>query len=175
MAEHSPLFGQAEESSRSLCRLEDCRVVAVVGSRPPRRDAPKETWDRWYELERACIAFVSGLPEGTLVISGAVEWIDEGIDQTAERVARSRKLPLWSYRPTKLFGAWRVEVHEWDARGTHLRRLYPDKFLTFAAAAFWRNDRMVEAAEKVAVFWDGASRGSRYTIRKAQAAGKLLP
>lgn len=146
-----------------------------MGSRPPKKDAPKASWDRWFELERACIAFVMGLPAGTVVVSGAVEWVERGIDQTAERVARGRGLAVQSWRPTKVFGTWRVEVHDWGTEGNHTSRLCPDRFLSFPAAAYWRNDRMVEAAGKVAAFWDGQSRGSGYTRRKAQAAGKLIP
>lgn len=170
--------GRGEEPAPNARHIDRCNpAVAVVGSRPPKKDASKEAWDRWAELERACIAFVNSLPAGTLVVSGAVPWIEKGIDQTAERVARARGLPVQSWRPIGRGRAYSVWVEEWTAEGVKKRVWIAstEVFPSFAAAAFWRNGEMVRVSGKVAAFWDGQSRGTADTMRKARAAGKLLP
>lgn len=151
----------------------DVRVVAIVGSRPPKKDAPKEAWDRWRELKRACIAFVMGLPAGTTVVSGGAR----GIDQLAESTARVLGHEVRSYLPLGRGHAYSVWAERWNAEGAKDRVwLVTDHvFPSFAAAAFWRNGEMVRAADAVKAFHDGVSRGTADTIRKAKAAGKLLP
>lgn len=41
-------------------------------------------------------------------------------------------------------------------------------------AGFQRNGTIVESSDAVVAFWDGVSRGTEDTIRKAHKAGKLL-
>jgi hypothetical protein len=149
----------------------DAKVVVVVGSRPPKKDAPWEAWDRWLRLERACIDFVSTLPAGTVVVSGGAR----GIDQLAESTGWVVGHDVHSYRPTQLPASpiWRVV--RWTNPDGVGQEWLPLDFPSFAAAALWRNGEMVRAADGVKAFWDGHSRGTADTIRKARAAGKLLP
>jgi hypothetical protein len=47
--------------------------------------------------------------------------------------------------------------------------MLPERYPAFAPAAFVRNGYIVELAEKMALFWDGRSRGTKDTLRKAEA------
>ena len=80
----------------------------------------------------------------TSIISGGAR----GADAFAEAYAQTRKLPLVVFHPD-----WKR-----DGRG----------------AGFKRNAYIVDAADKVIVFWDGKSRGAAHTMELARKAGKLL-
>lgn len=128
-----------------------------------------ETWaivgSRDYGDLDAVRAFVHSLPQDAVVISGGAR----GVDRAVETAARRCGLSVESWRPEKLDGHWRVCIH----RSGHFPKLLRETFPTFAAAAFWRNGKMVERADKVQAFHDGCSRGTADTIRKASRAGKL--
>jgi predicted Rossmann fold nucleotide-binding protein DprA/Smf involved in DNA uptake len=78
------------------------------------------------------------------IVSGGAR----GADSFAEAYAVSRKLPFIKFLPD-----WKR-----DGRG----------------AGFRRNTYIVDAADKVIVFWDGKSRGAAHTMGLARKAGKLL-
>lgn len=143
-----------------------------MGSRPPKWDAPDEAQEAYVTRKQAVRAFVKALPADTILVSGGAR----GVDTTAERAAICRR-PIRSYRPEKQSDrTWRVRLVVFDARGNVVsQELLPPTFPRFVAAAFWRNGEMVRVADRVAAFHDGASRGTADTIRKAKAAGKLLP
>ena len=86
-------------------------------------------------------AFVSGLEAGTTIISGG----SRGVDTVAERTGRARGL--------------RVEVH------------LPDWWTHPRAAGVIRNQKIVDSADRVVAFWDGHSRGTADTIKRARAKG----
>jgi hypothetical protein len=85
--------------------------------------------------------YVNALPDGTTVVSGGAP----GVDRWAEYAAAQRGLKVW------------VERADWDRYGR--------------AAGPMRNALIVAGAERLVAFWDGSSRGTADTIRKARAAG----
>jgi len=88
-------------------------------------------------------AYVNSLPPDTIVITGGAR----GVDRWAENYARAREMTV------ELFPA------DWTRYGK--------------SAGFRRNVQMVERADKVVVFWDGKSPGTKHSIELARAAGKL--
>jgi len=72
----------------------------------------------------------------------------------------ARGVDSWAAQATKRAGL-RVEVYlaDWDTHGK--------------AAGFIRNATIVEESDKVVAFWDGVSRGTNDTIKKARSVGKL--
>ncbi|ANS04957.1 DNA uptake Rossmann fold nucleotide-binding protein [uncultured Mediterranean phage] len=82
--------------------------------------------------------FVRQLSPDDIVISGGAK----GVDETAEDEARKLGMEVISVTP------------EWDKYG---RR-----------AGLMRNDIIVGMADCVVAFWDGVSRGTKYTIDKAK-------
>ena len=89
--------------------------------------------------------FVRALPADTIVISGGAP----GVDYAAETTARQRGLKI------QVFPA-----HWWNQG--HFNR----------AAGFQRNGLIVAACDRLVAFWDGASGGTKDTIRRAREAGK---
>ncbi len=77
-----------------------------------------------------------------LIISGGAN----GVDTLAERYADKHKISKLILRPQ----------YRLYRRGAPLKR----------------NDRMVELCDKALVFWDGVSRGAKYTINYAEKLGK---
>lgn len=86
-------------------------------------------------------AFVRGLPVDTVVVSGGAR----GVDRVAAAEAQRCGLTIVVYRA------------DWIRYG---RR-----------AGYLRNVSIVEHAERVVAFWDGASKGTRHTIEIARRAG----
>ena len=83
------------------------------------------------------------VPAGTTeIITGGAR----GIDTLAERYARAEGIPL------KVF--------------------YPETKSLGKMAYFVRNDQIVDAADMVVAIWDGVSRGTQYTIRRAMKLDK---
>ena len=70
-----------------------------------------------------------------------------GVDSIAEAYAKKNKLELIVFKP------------EYDK--------YPGKI-----APLKRNDQIVEACDMLLAIWDGESRGTMYTVKKAQQMGK---
>lgn len=101
--------------------------IAVIGS----RDFP--------QLD-SVVAYVRGLPSGTVVISGGAR----GVDRVAASAARSAGHTVREFRP------------DWDRHGK--------------SAGFKRNAQIVEASDRLVAFWDGKSRGTADTIEKARQA-----
>ncbi len=83
------------------------------------------------------------IPEDTtVIISGGAI----GVDTLAERYADARRMSKIIIRPQYgLYGR---------------------------SAPLKRNDEMIAMCDKVLVFWDGKSRGTKYTIDHAKKAGK---
>ena len=80
-------------------------------------------------------------PEATVILSGGAE----GVDQLAAAYAKRHNLPLTEFLPDY----------------PHFGR----------SAPLVRNRQIVEHADLVLAFWDGRSRGTRYTVRYAKAMG----
>jgi len=81
--------------------------------------------------------------ETTVIISGGAK----GVDTLAEAYAKRHKLEFIVFKP------------EYDK--------YPGRI-----APLKRNDQIVEACDMVLAIWDGESRGTYYTIKKAREMGK---
>jgi hypothetical protein len=79
----------------------------------------------------------------SLIISGGAK----GADKLAERYAKENNIPTSIYLPN------------YDEFGKR--------------APLIRNDKIVDEAELVIAFWDGESRGTKYTIMKAYQKGIL--
>jgi hypothetical protein len=88
-------------------------------------------------------AFVRHLSEGSVVISGGAD----GPDSWAEDAARSRGLQVITYIP------------DWEGLGKK--------------AGVVRNQKIVDEAEVLIAFWDGQSKGTADSIRRARA--KKIP
>jgi len=93
-------------------------------------------------LERVA-EYVAGLPAGASVVTGSAS----GVDAAATRAAREHELALT-----------RVAASFEEGRD--------------ARAAADRNQRLVDQADVVVAFWDGASTGTRGTIDRALDSGK---
>jgi hypothetical protein len=112
------------------------------------------------------------LAEMVLVSGGA-----RGVDRRAERAAEAASIGIISYRVKQApDGAY--EVHRCIFDGEHEQWLVPTtmqfNFKSFAHAAFWRNDLILdEVAEDrdprsgVIAFWDGDSSGTKYMVHHA--------
>lgn len=88
--------------------------------------------------------FVKALPDGTVIVSGGAK----GVDTAAAEAARARGLEVVEFRPNyKLHG-----------RG----------------ATFIRNREILENCDAVVAFWDGRSRGTKFTIDTAERMKKPL-
>lgn len=88
-------------------------------------------------------AYIEALPMDTVVVSGGAR----GVDSVAVEAAERRGLVTVTYPA------------DWDAYGK--------------GAGFIRNQLIVDQADKVVAFWDGKSKGTRDTMRKAHNVDKL--
>lgn len=95
----------------------------------------------------AVAEYVRSLPPGTTVVSGGAR----GVDSVAEKEAERAGLP--------------TEVYRVDAEGVSSRA-------EFSRRAHARNQLIVDASDRLVAFWDGYSRGTLDSIRRAHAAGK---
>lgn len=91
--------------------------------------------------------YVAQLPPDTMVISGGAR----GVDKYSVEMAEARGLR------TKVD---KVTDEDWQRYGKR--------------AGFMRNSRLVAAADEVVAFWDGASNGTRDTMKKTREAKKPL-
>lgn len=87
--------------------------------------------------------YVSGLPQGSTIVTGGAS----GVDAEAARAARERELAVI-----------RVPASFDEARD--------------ARAAEERNQKLIDQADVVVAFWDGASEGTRSTVNRALDSGK---
>jgi hypothetical protein len=87
--------------------------------------------------------YVASLPRGSTIVTGSAS----GVDAEALRAARERDLAVI-----------RVAASFEEARDPH--------------AAAQRNQALIDKADVVAAFWDGASQGTRGTIDRALDSGK---
>jgi hypothetical protein len=83
-------------------------------------------------------SYVASLPAGTTIVSGGAAGVDRAAECAAERYGLGKII----------FPAL------WGAYGK--------------SAGFKRNVQIVGAADKVAAFWDGVSRGTQHTINIAK-------
>jgi predicted Rossmann fold nucleotide-binding protein DprA/Smf involved in DNA uptake len=118
--------------------------VAVIGSRPPRRDAPEAEREAYERLLSAARAYVRSLPLPTVIVSGRAR----GIDTAAETVARERLMaePI---------------IHLPDYQRYDPRR-----------APLVRNELIARDCERMEVYWDGKSTGCLHAARLAARMGK---
>jgi hypothetical protein len=94
------------------------------------------------ETVRAVVRRLAEKDSSIVIVSGGAR----GVDSVAERAAKAAGLEVVVYEA------------DWDRHGR--------------AAGMLRNTTIVEDADKVLVFWDGSSRGTADTVRKARVAGK---
>ena len=87
--------------------------------------------------------YVGSLPKGSTIVTGSAS----GVDAEAMRAARARDLAVI-----------RVAASFEEARDPQ--------------AAAQRNQALIDKADVVAAFWDGASQGTRGTIERALDSGK---
>lgn len=88
-------------------------------------------------------AFVATLAPGDIVVTGGAR----GVDRRAERAAKARGLKVEIFLP------------DWDGYGKQ--------------AGLRRNALMVSVADHVVAFWDGRSRGTKFSMDLASKAGKF--
>jgi hypothetical protein len=87
--------------------------------------------------------YVGSLPRGSTIVTGSAS----GVDAEATRAARERDLAVI-----------RVAASFEESRD--------------ARAAAERNQKLIDQADVLVAFWDGASQGTRGTIDRALASGK---
>jgi predicted Rossmann fold nucleotide-binding protein DprA/Smf involved in DNA uptake len=87
--------------------------------------------------------YVNGLPKGSTIVTGSAS----GVDAEATKAARGRELAVI-----------RLAASFEEARD--------------ARAAVERNQKLIDQADVVVAFWDGASQGTRGTIDRALDSGK---
>ena len=97
----------------------------------------------------AVAAYIRSLPPETTVVSGGAL----GVDSVAEKEAERRGL--------------RTEIYRVDPEGVSSRG-------EFAQRAHARNQLIVDASDMLVAFWDGHSRGTLDSIKRAQRAGKRI-
>lgn len=97
---------------------------------------------REWKDARRVFDYVYSLPENTEIVSGGAR----GVDSYAEYAAKERGL------------ACKVFYADWNTHGK--------------SAGMRRNAEIVEYADIVTAFWDGVSRGTANTIKRARKAGK---
>ena len=97
---------------------------------------------RKYPNPQAVRDFIRELPSSTIVISGGAS----GVDAIAASEARKCRLKVLEYFPNPLIQA----------------------DIGFAAAAFARNERIVNQADEIVAFWDGSSNGTAHVIGLAE-------
>jgi hypothetical protein len=116
--------------------------------------------------------YVYGLDADDVVVSGGAR----GVDRCAEETAVECGLHVVSFRPFNTQMAvprpWGIVRLMWQGN-EWTRHMLPERYPSFAPAAFVRNGYIVELSDRVALFWDGRSRGTKDTLRKAEA--KLTP
>lgn len=88
--------------------------------------------------------FVEGLDDGSIVVSGGAR----GVDAVAVRSALACGFTVQVFKA------------DWERHGR--------------AAGVIRNEQIVRVSDRVAAFWDGKSKGTHDTIKKAQKAGKQV-
>lgn len=88
-------------------------------------------------------AYIQSLPKDTIIVSGHAR----GVDRMAETFAREAGLQVISIPA------------DWDRLGRQ--------------AGFLRNTEIVNTCDKLVAFWDGQSKGTKDSIQKAMAMGKL--
>ena len=87
--------------------------------------------------------YVGSLPKGSTIVTGSAS----GVDAEALRAARERDLAVI-----------RLAASFEEARDPQ--------------AAALRNQALIDKADVIAAFWDGASQGTRGTLDRALASGK---
>ncbi len=88
--------------------------------------------------------FVESLDVNTIIVSGGAL----GVDTWAEQAAKNLGMRVEVYLP------------DWDKHGK--------------SAGFIRNGEIVANSDLIAAFWDGKSRGTMDTVRKAHKAGRSV-
>jgi predicted Rossmann fold nucleotide-binding protein DprA/Smf involved in DNA uptake len=101
---------------------------------------------RKYPNLEAVRRFIRELPRDTTVVTGGAYGVDEAAEETAKRLRLSRQI----FEPIVGLGANRQE---------------------YVKALLERNHRIVEAADRVVVFWDGKSSGTKRVAALAMKAG----
>jgi predicted Rossmann fold nucleotide-binding protein DprA/Smf involved in DNA uptake len=104
--------------------------VGIVGSR------------HFPELDRV-EDYVRSLPSTSSLVTGSAS----GVDATATRAARERRLPV------RVLGASFEEAAD-------------------AGSAMERNQRLVSSCDVLVAFWDGSSQGTRRTVERALDSGR---
>jgi len=97
-----------------------------------------------YELVKRIFNKYYGESDVSLIVSGGAK----GVDTMAEKLADELKINKLIFHP------------DWDKHGK--------------AAGFIRNKNIVENADEVLAFWDGLSKGTKYTIGLANDAKKKV-
>ena len=111
---------------------------------------------------------LNNLTSSDIVISGGAR----GVDRVAEDTALGADIGVLSFRPMNVDPGdrkpWVIErlaISELDVQPAYF---YPERYSSFAAAAFVRNTYIVEASDRLVIFWDGHSHGTKDTLHKAQ-------
>jgi DNA recombination-mediator protein A len=65
-----------------------------------------------------------------------------------------------------------VAANEATLLNIKVTEFVPEYFEYGRIAPLIRNDRIVDASDKIVAFWDGQSKGTKYTIKRARHRGK---
>lgn len=146
--------------------------IAVIGSRVY-PDAKKSDIAR----------FISGLPDGTVLVSGGAR----GVDQIAEACHKGRVFSFRIYKdadpelPICLGDGTTGPVDDhygvefWDYGGPNPRTIRFDCFFADARSALVYRDWLIaHECDELYAFWNGYSKGTETTMSFAQALGKKV-
>jgi hypothetical protein len=66
-------------------------------------------------------------------------------------------------------------AENWADKNGIQTEIYPPEYKKYGRAApLKRNDKIIDAADEILVFWDGKSPGTRYDIERARKQGKPM-
>ncbi|MDJ1466963.1 DUF2493 domain-containing protein [Xanthocytophaga flava] len=96
------------------------------------------------------------------------------IEHCTELLAELERLPITELIHGGAVGVDQLAANWATAKGIKVTEIKPDYQRYGAGAPHIRNAEIIQRADKVLACWDGESKGTASTIKKADAKGKLL-
>ena len=136
-------------------------MIAIVGS----RDYPR------LELVTAMVRELNRENPSFVLVTGGARGVDNAAEEEATRLGHR----VISFRPRRAGSGYVIDTvtmrpgEDWE-----VEKAAYDGYVTFAQAAFHRNELIVRFANKVIAYWDGRSRGTAHAIGQAEKLHKHL-
>ncbi|MBE5817609.1 MAG: DUF2493 domain-containing protein [Clostridiales bacterium] len=94
-----------------------------------------------------------------IIVEDIERYLPDGIDEIVSGGARGADLCAKEYAVS---------------RSIKYTEFLPDYNRYGRAAPIKRNDEIINYADEIIAFWDGASKGTQYTVKRAQKLGKKV-